>query len=413
MLLFFTNGLVFSSVLPRYPELKATHDLTNAGFGLAVAMFPLGAILAGLGAAPLLRRWGSRDVAVVTTVLTGAGVVVAGTAPAVGLLFAGLFLAGAMDAITDVAQNAAGLRVQRAYRRSILNAFHAVWCAGAVSGGLLGALAAGAQVPLGLHLALAAALSTVLAVVARRFLLPGRDEAAAPDAGTAAGAPAAAPGRTAAGDRATAGDDAVAAVRRGALRRTAVLAALVAIGTTGMLVEDAGASWSAIYLSGSLGATALVAGWGFIALQGMQFVGRVVGDRFVDRFGQRAVARTGGVLVAVAMGVALAVPTVPGTVVGFGLAGLGVSTLIPAAMHAADELPGLRPGTGLTVIGWLMRLGVLISPPVVGAVADATSLRAGLLVVPIAGVLVVLLAPVLVGRARSDEPEREAARSGA
>ena len=143
----------------------------------------------------------------------------------------------------------------------------------------------------------------------------------------------------------------------------------------------------------------------------MQFIGRLLGDGLVDRFGQRAVARTGGAVVFLGMGTALAFPSVAGTVVGFGLAGLGVSTLIPAAMHAADELPGLRPGTGLTVVSWLMRLGFLLSPPIVGAIADLTSLRYGLLVVPLAGLLVVLFAPVLATRVRrtadaaaADEP---------
>jgi hypothetical protein len=67
-------------------------------------------------------------------------------------------------------------------------------------------------------------------------------------------------------------------------------------------------------------------------------------------------------------------------------------------MHEADELPGLKPGTGLTVVSWLMRLGFLLSPPVVGAVADAGGLRLGLLVVPVAGLLVLLTAGVLSRR---------------
>ena len=66
----------------------------------------------------------------------------------------------------------------------------------------------------------------------------------------------------------------------------------------------------------------------------------------VDRFGQRAVARTGGVLVAGGMGLALAFPSIPGTIAGFGVAGLGVATLVPAAMAAADALPGLRRAPG-------------------------------------------------------------------
>ncbi|WP_208378785.1 MFS transporter [Cumulibacter soli] len=173
-----------------------------------------------------------------------------------------------------------------------------------------------------------------------------------------------------------------------------MLAALVIIAMAGSLVEDAGNSWATLYLT-SLGAPSAVAAFGFIALVGAQFVGRLLGDRVVDRFGQRAVARAGGLVVAAGMGVALAFPTVPGIIAGFAAAGLGVSTLVPAAMYEADELPGLRHGTGLTVVSWLMRLGFLLSPPVVGAIADATSLRVGLLIVPLAGIAVILLASVL------------------
>ncbi len=97
------------------------------------------------------------------------------------------------------------------------------------------------------------------------------------------------------------------------------------------------------------------------------------------------------------MGAALLVPTVPGTIVGFGLTGLGIATLIPAAVHGADQVPGLRPGVGLTMVSWLLRVGFLAAPPIVGAIADATSLRVGLLVVPIAGVLVIGTAGVLSG----------------
>jgi hypothetical protein len=70
-------------------------------------------------------------------------------------------------------------------------------------------------------------------------------------------------------------------------------------------------------------------------------------------------------------------------------------------MHEADELPGLRPGTGLTLVSWLMRLGFLVSPPVVGLVADEVGLRAGLLVVPLAGLLALGLAGALRTRRAS------------
>ena len=113
------------------------------------------------------------------------------------------------------------------------------------------------------------------------------------------------------------------------------MAALGLIAIGGTVVEDAGNSWATLYL-GTLGAAPALAALGFIALVGAQFVGRMVGDRLVDRFGQRAVARAGGLIAAIGMGLALAFPTVPGTLVGFAAAGFGVATLVPAAMHAAS-----------------------------------------------------------------------------
>ncbi|MFJ6691991.1 MFS transporter [Streptomyces sp. NPDC091294] len=382
--LFFTNGALFANLLPRYPQIKADLGIGNAAYGLAVAAFPAGAITAGLAAGILVRRFGSARVAVGGTLLTGAGILAAGLADSVVVFAGALFLAGAMDAFTDVAQNAHGLRVQRRYGRSIINSFHATWSIGAVTGGSMAAAAIALGVARGPHLLFSAAVFAVAACVALRYCLPGPETDTEPAAETGAEDSAPSPVRA----------------RAAGLHTGWVLAALVLIATAGTLVEDAGMSWATLYLADSLHATAALAASGYVALVGAQFVGRIVGDRLVDRFGQRTVARSGALIAAVGMGLALAVPTVPGTVLGFAAAGFGVATLVPAAMHEADELPGLKPGSGLTLVSWLMRLGFLLSPPVVGLVADATSLRVGLLVVPLAGLLVLLCAGVLQPRRR-------------
>ncbi|GMA34314.1 hypothetical protein [Demequina litorisediminis] len=69
------------------------------------------------------------------------------------------------------------------------------------------------------------------------------------------------------------------------------------------------------------------------------------------------------------------------------------------------SLPGLRAGTGLTILSWLLRLAFLGSPPLVGWIADQTSLRVGLTLVPVFGVLVIVLAGVMAKRVvRTQEP---------
>jgi len=292
------------------------------------------------------------------------------------LMFAAaLFVAGASDAITDVAQNVNGLRLQRNYGRSIINSLHAVWAVGAIVGGLMGAAAIALHIPRPVHLGIAGVMFCVVVAVAYPDLLHGPDHDDHPSAQN------------------TGGRDVSATVYLSLL-------ALVGIAIAGATVEDAGSSWATLYLRDSLDAPGPVAPLGYVALVAFMFVGRLIGDRLVDRLGERAVAHAGGVITAAGMGTALAFPSVPGTIAGFAAAGLGVATVVPAAMRAADELPGLRAGTGLTLLTWLMRVGFLGAPLIVGVVADAASLRVELLTVPVAGVTLSLPAGLLSGRAR-------------
>ncbi|GAA2467522.1 MFS transporter [Winogradskya humida] len=368
---FLTNGALFANVVPRYPEVKEHLDLSNALFGTALAAGPLGALTGGLFAPLAIRLLGSARTASFGIPLIATAFLLVAVVPSWWLLAVVLFCSGAADAVVDVAQNAHGLRVQRIYGRSIVNSFHGVWSIGAVLGGLMGSAAAGLHVPLLIHLVVAGVLFSGVALAAYRYLLRGPDEAERP---------AATGGRS--------------------FARAAVwmLAALGLLALFGALVEDAGASWGALFMTEDIGATAAVAGLAFVALQVAMTAGRLLGDRLVDRFGQRTVTRIGGAVAAAGMGFALAFPSVGSALAGFALAGLGTATLVPAAMHTADELPGLPSGLGLTVVSWVLRIGFLASPPLVGLVADHSSLRIGLLSVVIAGVGTLLLGRVLLNR---------------
>ncbi|MGC0269451.1 MFS transporter [Glutamicibacter soli] len=374
--LFLTNGALFANMAPRLPEFKAQLGLEAGAYGLLLTAWPVGAIVAGLAAGSLIRRFGSAAVAVFGTLATGLAVLGAGSAGSLALVAAAFVVGGAMDAITDVAQNAHGLEVQRRYGRPILNSFHALWSVGAVLGGLMAAGAMALGLPLGAHFAISWLLFAAVALTAWKFCLPARGPVEPVEEHSVAAEPVPAASWA---------------------RITVVIAALVLIASAGIMVEDAGNSWATLYL-GSLGAPSALAASGYIALVGAQFIGRILGDSMVHRFGQRLIAQLGAVLVAGGMGLALAFPSIPGSLLGFAAAGFGVATLVPAAMEQADRIPGLAPGTGLSIVSWLMRLGFLLSPPLVGFIAQNFSLRAGLLVVPIAGLIVLLCSPVLRAR---------------
>jgi len=378
-LLFMTNGMIWANLAPRYPEIRRGLGLSYGQFGLAVMFSGFGTIAVGLTAAAVIRRFSSARVGVASMIVMAFAALLAVLAPN-GLVFAlMLFTLGAIDSLVDVAQNAHGLRVQREYGRNIINAFHGMWSVGAVIGGLMGGLAAGLGISVPVHMAIVAVLITFLNVAGYRMLLKGPDTEPEPVT-----------------------DD---APRRGlgqvAMRTWLVLGALSLIAIAGAWAEDAAISWSASFLKDELSAGATVASLGFVAFMAMHFVGRMIGDRLIDVYGQRLVIRVGGLVAAAGMGAALIWPSVPMVILGFALAGLGVATTIPVAMHMADELPGFRHGTGLTIVSWSLRLGFMLSPVLVGAIADATSLRLGLTIVVGAGLLIALLAQTMSNTRRA------------
>lgn len=384
-LLFLTNGALLANLIPRYPEIKAALGMTDSLFGLSVAAFPLGAMIFGVFAAGLIRRFGSGLIATLMTITLAVCLAATAVMPEVFFFALALLLAGGADAIADVSQNAHGLRVQEAYGRSILNSFHALWSFGAVLGGFMAAGVLFIELDLHIHLVGSAVCFILVALIAWTMTMPPAHPESSPERR----------------EGADARRQDLKRVQWAALRNPntmLVVGALVLLAMAEAVVEDSGNSWSALYLSEHLGAPSAVAAFGFTALVAGQLIGRATADRFVDRFGQRRVIRTGGMIIALGMGLAIAWPTVPLTIAGFAAAGFGSSALIPAAYNAADDIPGLRPGVGLTVVSWFMRLGFLIAPPLVGALSDMLSLRWALLVVPLAGLVTMMLARVLPGR---------------
>src|SRR5690348_2778308 len=77
---FFVNAVLYADLVPRFPELKADLGLSNAALGAAVAAMPLGALLAALSSAPLIRRLGSARVASGGLTLLAAAVWIAAAA---------------------------------------------------------------------------------------------------------------------------------------------------------------------------------------------------------------------------------------------------------------------------------------------------------------------------------------------
>jgi MFS family permease len=233
-----------------------------------------------------------------------------------------------------------------------------------VLGGIMGAAAIGLHVPTGWHLTAVAVAFVALAFTASRSLMRGPDERSV-DPGSV----------------------------RPTLRAAAfgTLLALGLIAASANIMEDVGATWSGLYLTTELGGAAAIASFGFVALQASQTLGRFLGDGLVTRFGDRAIARVGAGLAGMTMTVSLLVPNVVTTIAALAVVGLGIGTLIPGAIRTAEALPGVAPGVGIAWVATTMRVTLLLSPPLIGAVADLFSLRVAFWIVPLVAAVILLL----------------------
>lgn len=360
-MLFFVNGAVYSSWVPRIPQVKAALDLSDGALGAALLGVGAGALAGSLAAAPLVSRRGSRGVASGAAAGLCAAVVLPGLAGSWLALLAALVVVGALDAVTDIAMNAHGVVVERGYRRSIMNGFHALWSLGAVAGAVAGSAAAAAGTSVPAHLAATGGVLAVLVLASARLLLPAAADRSGPRALRVA-----LPGR--------------------ALALLALLALSVSI------AEGAPGDWSAVYLTDALEVGPGAAGAAYAAFAAMMLLGRLLGDATVTRHGHVATTRAGATLAGLGLAGGLALGTPAATVAGFGAAGLGLATVFPALFSAAGNVPGTTAGVGIASVSLVARLGFLAGPPLIGAVATVVDLSAGLWLVVGAVGLVALCA---------------------
>jgi predicted MFS family arabinose efflux permease len=355
--MFFVNGAVYGVWATQIPLAKQRLALEPSVLGAALFLLGAGALAAMAGSGWIIQRIGAAALIRISAAVFCLLLPVACVAPNVQSLALILFFFGASGGSMDVAMNVAASDTEKRANRPWMSSFHGMWSLGGLAGASLATLSQRLLDGPRQGLFMAVLLAAIF-VVGQRSL---RNESHAPQAASG----------------------------RWRVLRPSLLALLLGL-MAGLCFASEGAvlDWAAIFLRDSLGATSGSANAGYAAFSAAMAIGRFCGDP-LRRSTNGVVLVRGGCLLAM-VGV-LAGPLSGSPVVavaGYALAGFGISNIVPVLFSAAGSMP--RSETQIAAVATLGYAGLLVAPPLLGFVAQATAL-AGIFIV-VAGAVVVIAA---------------------
>lgn len=376
---FLLHGLIVSAWVSRIPAIQTDLHLSNASLGFCLLGTAVGSILAVPITGWMIGRLGSKRVTTWSTFGFCLALVAPTLAVSAGSLFAALTLYGAMAGANDVSINSQGVAVERALGTPTMSRFHGMFSIGGMLGATAGSILAGFDVTPRLHLGLAAALFLVLSVSTAPWLLDADKRK-----------PSSRPNRTPQPESSS---------WFGLPRIPGVLITLTIVGFCMFLSEGAMADWTAVYLKQTLAAGAGLAAAGYAVFSAGMAIFRLAGDRVTKHLGPVNTVRTGALLAAGGLTLALLAQSAALALVGFGLTGAGFSVIVPLVFGAGGRLSGVPKGAGIALVSGSGYIGFLFGPPLIGLLAQHSSLRTALFVI----VGLSLLAAVFANAVRPNE----------
>ena len=331
-----TLGLFWGAWAAVLPSVQEATGALKGALGLALLFVTAGAIPSMLFiGGPLVERYGAPAVAVMCAAFAAASTL-PGFAGSLPLLVLALAATGAASGALDVGINANAAQIEASTGKRVMPLAHGLYSVGI----LVGAVAAGIARSQG---------------VGRDAILLGRADSVR----RAAVLPRHQPGAGSAVDR----------HRRWGSGSSGCSLLIGLVGAAAFIVEGGIESWSAIFLEHQLHAEPAVSGLGPGVFAASMAIGRFFGQ--ATRLGDRTLLAGGAGLAAVGCVVAATAPSAAVALLGFMLAGAGISLNAPIVFGAGGRR-GANAVATVTTIGYV---GLLIGPPLVGGIAQAASLR--------------------------------------
>ena len=350
---FFISGLTFASWASRIPDIKEKLQLTEAGLGSVLFALPVGLMCSLPLSGWLVSKFGSRRIVISAAFVYPLFLLLLALASTTFQLVVGLFFFGLVANFLNIAMNTQAVGVEVLYGRSIMASFHGLWSLALFTGATIGTFFLSAGITPFTHFVMIWIATVFLVLLSYKSLLSSYTDVknkqpifVLPD-------------------------------------KHILLLGMIAFCC--MICEGTMTDWSGVYFKKIVLAPPAYITIGYVAYSGAMATGRFLGDWCATKFGVNRMLQFSGTLIASGLLLAVFFPSLIMATFGFLLVGFGVSSVVPIAYGLAGKSTTMMPGMALSAVSTIGFLGFFIGPPMIGFIAQASSLRLSFALIALLG----------------------------
>jgi len=365
---YFAMGLCFASWASRIPDIKTMLQLSEGDLGSILFAVPVGQLIVMPFSGKMVTRYGSKTILMVGLVLYALSLVSLGFATTAWELSAGLFAFGISGNLSNIAVNTQGVATEVLFKKAIMASFHGAWSIAGFSGAIvgLGMLALGLS-PL-YHFLIVAVVVLIAMAFAGKHLIRAKEKIQSEK-------------------------------KKFFTKPDAALIWLGVIGFCCMASEGVMFDWSGVYFKEIIKVPGPLVIVGYTSFMIMMALGRFTADFLIRKYGRKKILQLSGILMSTGLFLSVIFPYIIPSTIAFMMVGLGVASVVPTVYSVAGKNPNVPPGEALTIVSSVSFLGFLMGPPVIGYIAEMTSLRVSFAVIGIFGYVIA----AMVARIRAIE----------
>ncbi|WP_396194359.1 MFS transporter [Flavobacterium sp.] len=361
-LFFFGMGFCFSTWASRIPDIKSILQLSEAELGTMLFALPIGQLVAMPFTGKIVTKYGSRNISISGLLLYAFCLIFIGLATQPWHLATGLFLFGFFCNFCNIAVNAQGVYTQQLFEKPIIGSFHGSWSLAGFFGALVGLLMLTIKWTPLQHFVFAFAFIVVIILTNYKYIIKTKSKQEGEKTSYSFWKN---PDKT--------------------------LLWLGVICFCGMASEGIMFDWSGVYFKEIIKAPGALVVLGYTTFMISMASGRFLSDFLVAKYGAKKVLIISGLVISTGLYMAVLLPFIIPCMIAFMMVGFGVSNVVPIIFNIAGNNKNVPTGIALTIVTSISFLGFLIGPPIIGFIAELTSLKYSFAMIGVFGVFISML----------------------